>query len=143
MNNNTIYELNTNNNSINSETLQKINTFIKNDEKKISIKKNGAEYICQVASFTFLIPVIFWIIVSLSNNIMKFLVPRYPDKIQNYPEQLFLLYIHLLLIIISISLVREYFQPLIKNDHFAAAVFGLIGPVIVIFAGDFMKILKK
>ena len=107
------------------------------------MKTHGIEYLPHITLFTFLIPVILWLLVSLSNLIMRIIVPQYPDHIDYYPEQLFFLYIHLLIIIVFISITREYFYPFIKNDHLAAAVFGLVGPIIVIFASDFAKVLKR
>ena len=128
--------------NIDQEIIQKLISLTKQKDEKISLKTHGVDYITHITIFTFIIPIILWIMVSLSNIIMRIIVPNYPDSIKNYSEQLFFLYIHLLLIIVSISLLREYFQPIIKNDHFAAAIFGLVGPIIVIFAGDFAKVLK-
>lgn len=110
--------------------------------KKLNIFCTPLPYCLHISIYTFIIPIVIYIIVLITNNIMNLFIGN-PKNINSKPLQLFYLYIYLLLIIIGISIIREEFDKHIQNKYFSATVFQVAGPIITYFASDINFIINN
>ena len=109
---------------------------------KLDIHHTPLDYLSHISLYTLLIPVIVYIIVIITNNIMHLIVDNYPKNITNKSLLLFYLYIHLLLIIIAISIFREEFDKHIKNVDLEAEVLSFLGELYVAEQNAILKLKK-
>ena len=109
--------------------------LIDKNGNKLNVYCAPVPYCLHISIFTLIIPVVIYIIVLITNNIVNLLIGD-PKKITSKSLQLFYLYIYLLLIIIAISIIREEFDKYIKNSYFSSTIFQLAGPIVTYFASD-------
>ena len=113
-----------------------------NNANKLNIFCSPFPYCLHISIFTLIIPIVIYIIVLITNNVVNLLVGD-PKKINSKSLQLFYLYIYILLIVIAISIIREEFDKYIKNKYFSATIFQVAGPIITYFASDISFIMNN